>query len=352
MPKQQKKSTKTVTQVVTKVNNKPRKANKPRRQRRTTDPESSRVSKLARMIRDPCNADLVQGAYGNEAGILSRYRTTFKLQETQTNGFLLWCPSYVGSDYGDFKSMNTFFYAADNADTRPTNTVDDPLGSGVVGKTGAFRTGASPFVYSDVCQDFRTISACLRMVYTGTTSDCKGRIAILDNIPAGLLINQRPSVNALLSMAKETSRTSLETMEVPFRPSEESEAFKDETAVLYQAYDDAATTMSDYAKTNQATMIGFVWTGIPCDQFDFDFLQNIEWRPQPYEGYVEASSVQISDVPLYKKALKLLDNTMPGWQSAASHYANKAASMAVNYVLGGPPQRQSIKASNRLRITM
>lgn len=304
------------------------------------------------MIQDPCNSELVQGAYGNEAGILARYKRTFNLTETQQHGYLLWAPSYVGYPAADFTSMNCFFYAAASPDSQPSNTNAAPLGSGVVGAAGAFAVGASQFVKSSVCQDFRTVSACIRMTYTGTTSGCKGRIAILENVPANLLLTQRPSVDSLISMSASTVRVPLDTIEIPFRPQEESSEFRDEKAELFISTSGTATTFSNFAKSQQPTMIGVAWSGIPSNEFSFDFIQNIEWRPQPFEGMVEPTSVQVSSEPLYRSALKLLDTNYPGWANYATRAASMMASSAVNYVLGGPPQARVSSAPNRLRIMM
>lgn len=319
---------------------------KPRtRNRATTRPGSGA---LARMIADPCHAELMPGLYGSSEGILSRYKSNVVIGDPNVYGYIIWAPSYVGSNFEVGRSMNCIAFSSDNIGDKPLNTGGSPLGSSTTISGVALTVGASHFILDGSAQDFRTVSACIRMLYTGNTSDCKGRVAMLDNIPASMVLDGLPSVTDLFTLAPESHRTSLEMSEVSFRPSRESAKFKDKRSHLFLAAA-GVTTISDATETDQPSLVGIVWSGIPSNQFSFDLIQNIEWRPKANLGYVEPPVKQITSAPVLEQAIKWLDDYIPNWSTRAFQIGARLAGVTANLALGGPPQSATVSRNLRIR---
>jgi hypothetical protein len=304
---------------------------------------ASKVGPYARMLSDPCNAELVPGFYGAQEGILSRYKTTSFPSEATAHGYIAWFPSYTGATGGYGTNWNALYFTGANFTDAPTNTTLFPLGSGVAGCGVCIQVGAAPFIATNVVQDFRTVSACMRAVYTGSVSSCAGRIAILDNVPAKLLLSC-PSTAQMFNLSADSNRVSLDATEVAYRPSPETMEFRDKSAQLYTVGDHTTTPTYYSATATNIQPTGFViaWTGIPSNQLIFDFIQNIEWRPASGSGYIEVPPKQLATSSYLDSTLKMLDDVAPGWTKMAKHVAGTGVSMLANYVLGGPPQRLRI----------
>lgn len=307
---------------------------------------SPTMKAMARMIADPCNAPLVPGFHGTADGIMSRYKSYFAFSQTTEYGYVLWCPEYYGGDFteGANTSLNSVCFTAPFAGTQIVNEVSDPLGYDAATSGLSVPVGASEFLAGTTAQDFRNISACLRMTYTGTTSDCKGRFALLDNIPAKLLTTDLPSPQTLLGYAAASERISMDVMECTYRPTPQSSKFRDSSASFLLAGDTdvTATSMSEVPSYESPVWIGIVWSGVPSNQLAFEFIQNIEWRPQITKGYVEPPVRQVADSSYAPKVLKFLDTNVPGWSTTLLNGAAKATNAVINRVLGGPAQYNRI----------
>jgi len=301
------------------------------------------------MVADPCESTLVPGFYGTTEGILSRYKTTITVGETLEYGYFLWCPTYAGGNpsVSGTTATNNVFYMAANPSTQITNTAEHPLGGDLswppVYGGHSFVVGASEFIRSGTVQDFRTVSSCVRMTYTGNTSECRGRFVVLDNIPAAILTNDKPSVNQLMSLATRAERISMDAMEVTYRPDSASANFRDSSIGSLSHNGSRPTEVPEFLKHEAPTYIGFAWIGVPSNQLAFEIIQNIEWRPQVGKGYVEPRVQQTSVEPYTNKVLSFLDSNMPGWSTFALNAGKHAAGMLVNKVLGGPPQISSMR---------
>lgn len=336
-----------VTKASKRASKKAKKQAPPKMQVRASKGKSNRtksngITRLAAMVADPCSSVLEQGLYGTEVGILSRYKNTKATSSVATHGYVLWAPSYAGYDYNG-PNFNAYRFTTDDPSTGPVNSALEPLGK-TDAAGWAWQVGASAFVQTDLVQEFRTVAACLRAVYTGTTSSCAGRVALLDNIPADLMVRSLPpSVEQMFSYAAETERTGLDPMEIRFRPSSESSNMRATDTPVFTWPADSRAVLSDTAHANAPTLIGFAWTGVPSNSFSFDFIQCIEWKPTPIEGYVEAPVKQVSNTPLWQSAMKYLDDRFPNWQTkvmgGAANAAMSYASRVANVALGGPPQR-------------
>lgn len=309
---------------------------------------NQRLVKIARMISDPCHSELVEGLYGSSSGILSRFKSTLTPSEPETNGFFLWCPSYSGDNFASQK-FNCIYFVNGSASTSINNTVANPMGSASLTAGFANNAGAASFINSATCQDFRTLSACVKMTYIGDTSSCKGRVAMLGNVPLSLLVDGLPTVSGLFDRSSSSQRVSLDVMEVNYRPTDESEKFKEDAAFALTSLGAgiSATSISEAAKADSPTCIGFAWIGVPANQLIFETFQNIEWRPKISQKYVEPAATMLYSEPLYKKALQYLDSAAPGWSNTASKLMARGAMSLGNYVLGGPPQASLMRASRR-----
>lgn len=295
------------------------------------------------MISDPCNATLTPGLYGSEVGILGKYKSShFDDADANENGFFLWCPTYYGTTYSAGNTMNCLFFSTATGSTALRNSAANPLGSGTTGST-ARQVGASSFISGSTCQDFRTLSACLRLIYTGSTANCKGRVAVLDNIPVNLLMaDSTLTINGLFSYAASTERTSLDLHEVTYRPSDSSSKMRNDDAGLMIANFGAQTSLTETSANEAPVFIGFAWRGVPVSSLAFECIQNIEWRPDMNVGYVEPPIKQSSEEHV-TRALSWLDANYPEWSTKANHILARGLQTIGDYVLGGPPQRMRIR---------
>lgn len=305
------------------------------------------------MVADPCNAELVPGLYGTNEGVISRYKRTLQLAETNEYGFCLWCPTYGGRNSNEIENRYHNFIAFSPAaiNTNIVNTDGDPMGLHTNTSGGFQAVGAGGFMEGGTVKAFRTLSACLKLQYVGSTSDCAGRIALLENIPTDILMDL-PNVQDILNYATRTERLSLETQEVTFRPNNESSKFKDPTTVFLQSnfVDEKATTMDPTTQFDQPKFIGFAWAGVPSNQLVFETIQNIEWKPDTGLGYVQTPIRQDSSTPSFTAALSWLDQRFPNWSTTAFNVAGRAAGRLIDSVLGGPRLRSIGYQPNVLRI--
>lgn len=309
-----------------------------RRKRKSKD---SNLSKIAKLIYDPCYSELVPGMYGTYGGYLSRCKSSFNFSGSNANGYIAWIPSYHGRDWnaGPTAPLNCFAFANASATTQPANNATFPLGADATNSSLAIAVGAAGWLQSSTVRDFRTLSACMRVIYTGTTSNCQGRCGLISNFPASQLAAP-PSVAQMMAYAEQARRIDLEYMELKFRPGEETSKFRAIDSACFEEQKTGDPTLyTTVAEVDEPMAMVFVFRGIAADQLTFEFIQNIEWRPATgNSGFVENQFTQTSAEPLYRKALQFLDKTMPGWSESLQQVAGNVANNAINYVLGGAPQ--------------
>jgi len=300
----------------------------------------------AKLISDPCNADLVPGLYGTSTGVISRFKSTTQSASANTCGYILWVPTYPGYVTGT-PSYNCIFYSPAASNQQIVNTGIDPFGASGATSGVAQAAGADAFLQGVIPEDFRTLSACMRCIYTGTTSNCKGRIAKVDNMSLSSFFTNKPSIDGLLSIAAETQRVGLDPMEITFRPSAEASHPKAVSTIALNGAV-APVTLSSSVLQDDPAIIGFVWSGITSSDLSFDFVQNIEWRPKLGNGFVELQAVQVSaGTSFVDKALSWLDRYAPGWTTTLMDGASHGLTSMVGRVLAGPSQRLLTGGSNR-----
>lgn len=312
-----------------------KKATKPRKNKSTTsDP-------ILRLIADPCNAPLVP-FYGGQSGYLSRTAQNYSLQQVLgtgstigTNGYVVWFPQYH-CDPVDGNVVNFYCYA--------TTGVGGPglagslwngtSTSGVATAATAYAGNqlahifdpAYAFLRNGIAEDARTLSACLQVIYQGTTSASQGMFYPLTNIPLDSVFNGGgnpgtiPSVNQILRYAGTGQRVT-DRFEVRFTPDQVSMQFQDALygPLLRTSNTTAPSGDGAIARTAQPLGFGFAFTnlGVASD-YQMFATKNYEWRPKMNVGLTASTSNQnIADPTFVQRAVRTLDATNPHWRTQA-----------------------------------
>jgi hypothetical protein len=326
----------------------------PRRKRGNKTNGNGMIAKYASMVSDPCNSTLVSGFYGSAEGFVQRFKTTFTIDDTSGgHGMVLWDPFLA--TVSDGTHGNAFAYSDNAASDSPTNSVAAPLGTtNYYDNSGEFlQVAAGAFIDSTSCSQFRVISACMRMTYTGPVLSAAGMLAYLEEIPAELLI-EGDGTNAISTseafvLASKTERFGIETREITSRPSERSRIWKTdrESPFTVGTAGTSATYASNEALRMGSTLSGFAWTGIDTTSspLQIEFIQVVEWKPKATLGFVQPIPKQITPPGFYETVLGYLDSKYPGWTTTlgrvASHAGAKIANAAftgVDRYLAGPNQ--------------
>jgi hypothetical protein len=343
-------------------NNKPKRNKAPRRMKRpkrsVPRPLSGNLS-YARMITNPCSAPLVHPKYGTgDTGILTKFHSTKTITLGAigdfSNGYVVFFPEYHGAgatggvvNYNG--NMSIFGFSDQVASQLPTNSTATPLGTGadINATTGAALTDpAFNWINSTTVLDARTVSACMTVSYTGTTSGLTGRLGIIDGVPRDIFSpTPLPSPATMMTMAQHVGRMPLDTSEIIWKPSPSAVNFRtvgsglNTAANLETLVDDCITTgipAVDFSKPGEGTQSGavtgicFVWQGLPTDgsELILDFYKGIEWRPPPSTGMVMPIPVSISSRDETKAVVRALDRRSPTWNVSTLHSAASAVSRA------------------------
>jgi len=328
-----------------KRNRRPRRR-RPRRRRRgkrsNRSPGNSALAAYVNMIKDPCDATLVPGMYGTQAGTMVKVKNSTTNALPTTSGYCLWVPTYHNSPFvaggPELKEngFNLITYSSNNSGDRPPNTglpgeiypisstpFDQP------GATGAYTDPASGLIGQGnaIIRDARTVGACMKMTYFGRLDRTSGQVAVITGIPAESLItrtgqtNNTLSVDELFALTPHVERLGIDTREVVWRPDPQvPNTFMDSDDFCFRIPQNTPTVMGERAEDTQPTVIGFAWRGLSVEGLDqanlaFEFTKNIEWRPNPAKGLVNPAPVMIHERSYVKEALKYLDDNLPGWQS-------------------------------------
>lgn len=287
------------------------------------------------MLLDPCNSVLRPGLHSTTAGILSRFQTFYEPQVgTSVSGYALWCPHYVSKTATLYECCFVYNVASGSpASTEPTNTSTIPYGISNTATALAINVGASNFVSGPVCSDFRLLSSCMKMNYTGNVSACAGTVTRVSGLSVDALLHGSAtdgpiSVNDIFALSGNFDRLPLETLEVRHRPDIGiASAFKSDNNAIIQKGQAGmlASTLTTEAKRFHPTLYGFAWKDVPANSLSISFVQNIEWRPDGQSGIVNPPVRQLEDPGHLAKILHMLDGMYPGWQEAASGFATAAA---------------------------
>lgn len=341
-----------------------------------------RTMALADLIRDPCHAkiDNIPGATGET--IIRRIRTLITVHNSPTfnSGYMVWYPEYHGSANtsvsGD--NCNLFHYetTAANIGVRPTNTALLPLGTSLsYAAQGRFSpdpvaviVSADTTAYSSAC----TLSACMNMLYSGTTSNNSGFVYPVEDLPATTFfnvnsggvgtVNGASSILSLTTFAKSRLRVPMEGVEVIVRPkryafrgpgSDASTGVASNTADGLFGIGFAGTiqTILYCADPNQTSGFGLAWTGLNVTvgaDVTIECIKVVELTIRPTEGIVEAVPGVPPGPTKIEEACQFLDDNTPGWQTRVSNGASHLASGVANMALAGAVNYMRRRSDRRL----
>jgi hypothetical protein len=259
---------------------------------------------------------------------------------TDTCGFILWAPNYHTQNLAN-NDMSVIIYSAPLTTTTPLNTTAVPYGSGAWGTTattGALDDPCFAFTAGAVCDDARTIAACIKLVYTGKLQDASGMVVPLQGIPLSTVFNPGKgtyaSVDDLFILGQNSRRLGVEEVEVVFRPGDPGqERFHEANygPIKQGAAGTAATADAGDVETFIPTCFGFAWRGLQAQQaanFTIEMHKNVEWRPSADTGIPLTPNESVGP-SFMERALRYLDTNYPGWWNKAVHSGvNTVARMA------------------------
>jgi len=287
------------------------------------------------MVLNPCEATLQPGIYGDVEGLVARTKTTVNMTNTSTCGYILWDPVYHNpgetSSGGEVGEMNLMVWTSTQSHAQPTNgkvvgtTYELPFGRGNYNYPTSETTTCIPdpafaFANTEIVEDARLISACIRLTYFGTMLDSSGQIGFLENVPDSLVLtggaNGDPaSVDELFRYTSNTHRLGLDTFEVIARPSDGTPRFRDtaESPYALGMHGVMPTTISQTGKTMPSTLCGLVWRSLDSkSRLVAEVTKNFEWRPAPISGLVMVHP-QTKGKEKITAIHTIADRFKPGW---------------------------------------
>lgn len=321
-------------------------------------------SVYAKMIADPCNSTLQPGIYGSQYGMLTRnvQRTipspgTFSSGANATSGYVVWFPSaHCNAASGVSGHVNCFFYGNNNADAGPTLNSFGCESSATNATAKSIADPSYNFMSSESAMDARTLSACLRTTYTGTTSAARGVIMPLVNIPISALLYGDTGTNpaSISNLSRYSTRQfrAVDTVEVLHRPS--TSDFLRENIGCISATVGSPPTFAEYSERTNVLGIGFVFYNVTAmSDYVFNFYKNIEWRPEPFSGFANVVPRGIDNPNTLSRALAYLDSVMPNWQSRLADGATQQfITSLTRSVFGGSMAQLATSAAMRNAIEL
>jgi len=331
-----------------KKKNRQRKRRPRRRRRNRRRPQSAarrQFSENASMVANPCTGPLIPGFYGTTEGIMSKHKTTHLCPSTNKYGYMLWDPERTSYSAGTTHDFNAVQFMTDAASKRPTNTGVGTarFGDGsclAVTETERRIVGAAAFIAGTSLSVYRTVGACMRITYTGKLSDLEGRLGKVIGFPADTLLWSGASgapanVEEIMGMCSDVQRSSLDTQEVIFRPTQSSPHFRDEDSNgVYKIEAGQVTQELADARSRGSSVMGFVWDGIDSSKLQFEFFQIIEWKPDTVAAQVIMPPKRVHEAGYADAVLKYLDDNHPGWQKGARKFGGSLLNFAARTVSG------------------
>jgi len=293
--------------------------------------------KIAKMIADPCNSEIEPGQYGGTEGYMARFKTVHTQGETSTFGYFLINP-YTYSVVVGGSPFSGLYFVPPSSSANIANSIANPMGTIATTSGLAITTAGDVFSNSSTSESTRTLAACVRAVYVGTTSNTQGRIAFLENIDPSLLLT-KPNVDQMFALASKVQRIDLDPMEVTYRPDEVADSRFKPTGVGALSLGitaSAATSITEEGRNLGPKWMGFAWNGVPTNQMIFETIRVLEWKPDVASGLANNNQASSgTGEPVLGSALRFLDNAVPGWSTTLMNVAKSGASMAARAALGG-----------------
>jgi hypothetical protein len=161
------------------------------------------------------------------------------------------------------------------------------------------------------------------MTYLGQLQNSSGQFGFIENLPTsqllfGSTISGPVSVDQLFNHCTQTSRFGVDTIELVYSAADRnSDIFTDpdDGALTSGSVGVFETKVSPKADTLGPKCFGFCWRGVDPSQIssiNFEFIKNIEWRPEASSGLPEVPLKHLgpSRLPV---AQALMDRVNPDW---------------------------------------
>jgi len=327
--------------------------------RRTKTKSKTHMGPVERLISDPCKAPLKEGYFATSEGFLQRFHHSTAHPTTvnnPTSGFLLWCPDRHGVAY-DVASgggaINSLWFAGADPQANPSNTATLPLALHAqpdAANGSCISDPAAGIVssFSSLAADYRHLSSCMRLTYTGPLQSTQGEIAFLSNIPSEIVLaGSQPvsdlSVDTLFVRASKTLRLSTDTYENVYRPDVVHPAQWVNHSGGGAFHGGTIPTIPSFVTSNEANIrprwFGFAYRGMTpaiIEALRFDRYKVVEFRPNFASGMPGAVPRGVSEHPNpAARALTLLDRTYPDWASRVLPTAMSVAASVARMAFTG-----------------
>lgn len=301
----------------------------------------------AAMVSDPCMATQKPGLYGSTQGMIARFHQPYDMSANATwgtndFGYAVWFPSYHAPGGANGKMATNFFYwTSPNATTQPVLVGYGALPLADTTTAKGFIDPAYNFVAGDVCQDARTLSACMKLSYAGSTSQAQGFVYPITNLSISTLLyggtfDNPPTVQQMLAICT-TNKRADGIAEVVWRPSPEAFNFRNEVDGVASCNATNSPSVSSFVTGYPPMGIGFVFYGVNnVSNFIIDCYKNVEWRSEPISGMTQVIPRGIDEPSILKQATNYLDRYAPGWQTTAKESMGNLLTQAFSQIaLGG-----------------
>lgn len=315
-------------------------------------PVDGKITQLARMVSDPCNGPLVKGLYGDNRGVLSRFRcTTNSGVVGSTYSVILWNPlGKSPQSTAAAQRFNVLWYQTTNSSTAPstTNWGFNPTLGGVA----SAQDPENPAIYGSarvggagIASQSRTLAACIKAVYTGEQAKFKGMVYPLSNIPTDIM-NNSPSIDIFRQYATHGSRNF--EQEVRYTPSRASSELVDVSAAASSFISGTGPQVDTVSP--DATLIGLLFYNCDATDFAIDLYKVVEWLPEVGRGFPSCPIETIGEYDTFSTVAAFMSRTLGNdWQTRLLHNAGNAIVEAISNLSVGVGRKAT---GYRSRITI
>lgn len=204
-----------------------------------------------KLLRDPCNADLVRPCYeGTTTGYLVRTSLFQPIPGNSVDGIMELTPSYQNTS-----QMLRYGYST---------TYGGSLGTAAAGNYPQFLANSN-------CGRYRAVAGCARVHYIGTELNRSGTIGL--NLAAGPSLNVGETINVTapqyLPVCAAKSRTFDGPLEVRWLPNHSDGQFTPNTT----------DSEEPGPPPTMGNTLQVVWTNVPAGYINVEFVFVWEWQP-------------------------------------------------------------------------
>jgi len=318
---------------------------------------NAQIKNVMNMIRDPCDGPMCESGYlQTGSGLYFRQRSTISVAIAQANGYIVWYPSYHNVGSGAVNTpFNVFAFEAAATSSAPTNTVASNMGSAAIGALAgvAYPDPSYSILNGGTYVDARTLSACMKIEYTGGLSVNAGFTAVSANFPlrnmfSGTGVNGMLKIDDVFNFALDRHRTDVDAREIVWRPQDLDATFRMSGTAANSANnaDDCilmgnnATVQTISEAVDPGTVGGliFAYKGVPTGTMTITLTKVVEVRLAPSTYAIETSPVNVSKATpttTVGKIVQMLDKRYPDWQNHLVSMATSATAAIARMALSG-----------------